>query len=62
MNFFLAEKQQVTTAANSIIKHGSNFSKISISWLEHMSQTLNFPIQHIGNSEKNIIVIKQNGF
>ena len=52
MNFLLSGKQQGTTAAISTIKHRSNFSKISISWFEYMSQTLNIPIQHIGNSEK----------
>ena len=52
MKFFLSGKQQGTTAAISTIKHRSNFSKISISWFEYMSQTLNIPIQHIGNSEK----------
>ena len=62
MRFFLPGKLQGTSAAISTIKHRSTFSKISISWLEHMSHTLNIPIQHIGNSEKNIIVIKQNDF
>ena len=52
MNFFLAGKQQGTTAAISTIKHRNNFSKISISWLEYMSRTLGIFIQHIGNSEK----------
>jgi len=52
MKFFLSGKQQGTTATISTIKHRSNFSKISISWFEYMSQTLNIPIQHIGNSEK----------
>ena len=51
MNFFLGGKTFGTTAAISTIKHRSNFSKISISWLEYMSRTLNIHIQHIGNSE-----------
>ena len=52
MNFFLAGKEPHTTAAISTIKHRQNFSAISIIWLEQMSKTLNIPIQHIGNSEK----------
>ena len=52
MQFFLAGKSAGTTAAISTIKHRTNFSKISISWLEYMSRTLNIHIQHIGNSEK----------
>ena len=50
--FFLAGKKEGTTAAISTIKHRTNYSKISISWLEYMSKTLGIPIQHIGNSEK----------
>ena len=52
MKFFLAGKKEGTTAAISTIKHRANFSKISITWLEYMSRTLNIHIQHIGNSEK----------
>ena len=50
--FFLAGKNEGTTAAISTIKHRSNYSKISNSWLEYMSKTLGISIQHIGNSEK----------
>ena len=60
--FFLAGKNEGTTAAISTIKHRNNFSKISISWLEHMSQTLQIPIQHIGNSEKEYYCYKTKGF
>jgi hypothetical protein len=62
MNFFLAGKKEGTTAAISTIKQRTNFSKISISWLEHMSRTLNIPIQHIGNSEKEYFCQKTKRF
>jgi hypothetical protein len=52
MNFILAGKEPHTTAAISTIKHRTNFSAISLIWLQQMSKTLMKPIQHIGNSEK----------
>ena len=52
IHLFLAGHEPQNTAAVSTIKHRTNWSKISLTWLEFESRKRNVFIQHIGNSEK----------
>ena len=52
VTLFLTGHEPQNTSAISTIKHRTNWSKISLTWLEFQSRSRNIFIQHIGNSEK----------
>ena len=52
MDFFIGGLKPEQTCAVSSIKHKTNWSKVSIIWLEYQSKIRNEFIYHIGNSEK----------
>ena len=52
MSLFLAGHSESNQPAVSPIKHRSGWSKVSIEWLEHISQQQHISIHHYGNSDR----------
>jgi len=52
MSLFLAGHSETNQPAVSSIKHRSGWSKVSIEWLQYVSEQQNIFIQHYGNSDR----------